>query len=349
MGTFAAVSRIKAWARRGAAEVYCRVPGCLAGLRGKAAIVTYHRVLPLADVREHCVQPGMYVTPDVFERHLDFLSAQFQLLTFSELLTLWETRRWDATVRYCVITFDDGWLDTYQHAWPILKRHRVPATVFLPTAYIGTNRWFWPDRLGLVMRNHCREGLSVRQVRARRLQREFPWFATAAAALEQGDTDAVIEWCKQQSQGHIDAFLDLWAEDLKMCYPARRAVMNWEETREMSSAGVEFGSHSVSHRIMTTLSRTDLAEEAEESLSMLRRQGLNPIPVFCYPNGSWSPRVAESVEAAGYRAATTTQFGYESTQPASWFGLKRITMHQSITHDDSLLAFHLAGFNDLAQ
>jgi peptidoglycan/xylan/chitin deacetylase (PgdA/CDA1 family) len=347
MGTFTAMSRIKAWARRGAAEVYWRAPGCLDGLRGKVTILTYHRVLPLVDVDKHCVQAGMYVSPDVFERHLGFLTAQFQLLTFSELLSLWETRRWDAEARYCVITFDDGWLDTYQHAWPILKRHRAPATVFLPTSYIGTDRWFWPDRLGVVMRNHVQEDVSVRQVRARRLQREFPWLAPAAAALEQGDTDTVIECCKKQSQDQIDICLDQWTEDLQICFPTRRMLMNWDETREMCSAGVEFGSHSVSHRILTSLSQADLTEEAEESLAMLQQQKLQPIPVFCYPNGDWSPLVAESVQAAGYRAATTTEFGYESAQPALWFGLKRINMHQAVTCNESLLAFHLAGFNDL--
>jgi hypothetical protein len=180
------------------------------------------------------------------------------------------------------------------------------------------------------MRNHFQEDLSARQARARSLQREFPWLAPAAAALEQGDADTVIECCKNQSQEQIDACLDQWTADLRICFPARRILMNWDETREMSSAGVEFGSHS-----------------AEKSLAMLQQQKLQPIPVFCYPNGDWSPLVAESVQAAGYRAATTTEFGYESAQPASWFGLKRINMHQGVTYDESLLAFHLAGFNDL--
>lgn len=346
MGTVQAISRLKSLVRQGVAGLYSHMPGCLSQLRGKVSILTYHRVIPLEDVHMQCVQPGMYVTPDMFERHLAFLSAEFQLISFSELLALWTTCRWDAMARYCVITFDDGWLDTYRHAWPALQRHRIPATVFLPTAFIETDRWFWPDRLGLIIQSHFREALPSRQDRFRRLVKNFPWLMLAADAFERGDTDAIVECWKVQPQEQIDACLEEWIAESQTAFPSQRVLMNWKEACEMSSGGVEFGSHSVSHRILTTLSQPDVAREAAESMAMLREKGLSPIPVFCYPNGNWSTLVADQVRAAGYRAATTTQFGHEEGKPASWFGIKRINMHQGIAYNESLLAFHLAGFND---
>jgi len=48
----------------------------------------------------------------------------------------------------CALTFDDGWQDFFKFALPVLMRNQVPATVFLPTGYIGTSDWFWTDRLG---------------------------------------------------------------------------------------------------------------------------------------------------------------------------------------------------------
>jgi hypothetical protein len=96
---------------------------------------------------------------------------------------------------------------------------------------------------------------------------------------------------------------------------------------------------------MTHLSPEVVFAEARESLEVLRQQGLNPVSVFCYPNGDWSSEVAEWVRAAGYEAATTTRFGYESSSPENPFGVKRVNIHQDMTGSEELFAFHLAGLN----
>ena len=113
----------------------------------------------------------------------------------------------------------------------------------------------------------------------------------------------------------------------------------------MSATGVTFGSHSVRHRILPGLSKEEMVHEAVESWKVLSSQAVQTVPVFCYPNGDWSDEAARCVEAAGYRAATTTQFGYESARPSQRFGLKRINVHHGVTCTDELFAFHLAGFN----
>lgn len=50
--------------------------------------------------------------------------------------------------RSCLITFDDGWKDNYTYAYPVLKRHHIPALIFLTTDFIGTSRAFWHEQLG---------------------------------------------------------------------------------------------------------------------------------------------------------------------------------------------------------
>jgi peptidoglycan/xylan/chitin deacetylase (PgdA/CDA1 family) len=282
----------------------------------------------------------------VFESHVLFLTRHFKVIAFSELLRLWKSGGWDSGSRYCVITFDDGWIDTYQCAFPILQRHRIPATVFLPTAFIGTREWFWPEILGWLSTAMMQRDHGKRQAIVASLRQSFSWLGQVTEDLLRGDSDSVIECCKAQDQEHIDACLKQWVAVMNLSLPSDRLLITWEEAREMYLAGVEFGSHSVSHRIMTKLSRKAILSEARDSLASLRQQGLNPIPVFCYPNGSWLAEVAECVEAAGYQAATTTEFGYESATPARMFGLKRVNIHHDITSTDSLLAFHLAGFNN---
>jgi hypothetical protein len=123
-------------------------------LRGKTIILAYHRVLSKREMDEMYIQPGMYVSQDVFEKQMQFLKEYFTVVSFGELLDLWKQKTYDPNKRYCVITFGDGWLDNYLYTFSVLKKYQIPATIFLPTNYVGTNDWFWPDRLGTLLWYH---------------------------------------------------------------------------------------------------------------------------------------------------------------------------------------------------
>ena len=83
--------------------------------------------------------------------HVAYLRKRFTIISLDELLDLWRTNRLKRDQSYCVITFDDGWKDNYQFAFPVLMKHRIPATIFLATDFIGTARWFWPDQMMLLL------------------------------------------------------------------------------------------------------------------------------------------------------------------------------------------------------
>ena len=104
----------------------------------------------------------MYVSKDVFEMQMQFLKEHFTVVSFGELLDLWTQKTYDQSKRYCVITFDDGWLDNYIYAYPVLKKYEIPATIFLPTAFVGTNKWFWPDKIGFILRHYLLPGLKIK-------------------------------------------------------------------------------------------------------------------------------------------------------------------------------------------
>src|SRR5215813_30515 len=114
--------------------------------RNTVIILTYHRVAETWDRTLDYSQPGMVVTDATFERQIAILKQHFEVVTLGALLPdgAHGTRR----VRpRCVITFDDGWRDNYDRAFPILQRHGLPATVFLATDFIGSDRVFWHTEL----------------------------------------------------------------------------------------------------------------------------------------------------------------------------------------------------------
>lgn len=345
MGTVKTIATIKNWARRLGAELYARTPGHLRCLQGKAVILTYHRVVSDEELRAQCIQDGMYVSVEAFAAQMRFLKTHFVVLSFSELLSMWAEKRWDPARRYCVVTFDDGWLDNYTYALPVLRRYDIPATVFLPTSFVGTNEWFWPDKVGWLYQRFLQRSTKEQGRILSLLQDKHVWVQEGENALLRQDSDAVVEWCKALSPTQIGVFVSGWAEALEVTLPSDRQVVNWEEVRAMSDAGVSFGSHSVTHTILTKLHWDEVMREAVDSWSALTQRSIRSVPVFCYPNGDWSDEIGRCVKAAGYQAATTTQFGYETHAPSNLFGLNRVSVHHDISCSDALFAFHLAGFN----
>ncbi len=314
-----------------------------AGLNGKVALLMYHRVVAKEDLKRYYVQPGMYVLKHVFERQLSYLKKNFRILRLSELLDMWKARVWDNSERYCVITFDDGWLDNYNHAFPILSKYDIPATIFLPTSLMGTNHWFWPDKLGFVLKNT----FSVESKLTEVLYDKWPWMRNHKMGSIDNRIDCIIDHVKQLPDAEITGLLNDVSALLNPGLPDERMLLSWPEIEEMSRHDISFGSHSLSHAILTKLTIEKVRIEMQSSLETLRQKNINHVPVFCYPNGNYTKEIVELAKSAGYSAAVTTRFGVENGSPQRMFELKRIGIHNDITSTVPLFAFHLSGLNDM--
>ena len=346
MGAVETIATAKRLARLAAAELYVRSPGFLQSLRGKVVILMYHRVVTAAELSRQFIQPGMYVTAGTFERQVRFLREHFSVVSLSELLGMWQRREWHPERRYAVVTFDDGWRDNYVHAFPILRKWDVSATIFLPTGFVGTMKWFWPERVGWLLQRLL-EAPADQQARVCEVMRKrFGWFGDIAKTMMDGRSEEAIEFCKTLTAETVGEWSREMTDELAVRMPTERLVMTWEEIREMSAAKISFGSHSVNHKILTNVSDAELHEEVHGSLETLRQQGLHGEVVFCYPNGNYSSAVARCVESAGYCAATTTDPGWEGQEASHLFRLRRVEVHNDLTDTDSLFAFHLAGYNN---
>jgi peptidoglycan/xylan/chitin deacetylase (PgdA/CDA1 family) len=316
--------------------------------QGKVIVLTYHRVLSRDEVCRQFVQPGMYVLDTVFAQHMTFVKDNFTVLSFQQLLDLWQNNRWSDHTRYCVITFDDGWLDNYFHAYPILKRLDIPATIFLPTDYVGSHEWFWPDQLSLLLqivneRNAKIEHLKVIEaVLSRFLNGEGRMFVEALARQELV-IDLMIERCKHLPIERTRELVTTLAAELGVSLPQDRVIVNWDEVREMSRYGISFGSHSCSHRILTTITPEDVSQELVASRQALLEQGVSYVPVFCYPNGNSDHQIQKQVQACGYEAAVGVRIGVEGRRPRNRYAINRVGIHNDVTQTIPLFSLRLLG------
>jgi peptidoglycan/xylan/chitin deacetylase (PgdA/CDA1 family) len=338
------IQRLKSGIRQVIASAYFASHHFMRHMKGKVVILMYHRVVSEKELGRYYIQPGMYVKNSVFEMQMAFLKEHFEIVSFSEVLQLWQDNNLDKSKRYCVITFDDGWLDNYLYAYPILKKYNIPATIFLPTSYIGTTQWFWPDKMGFLLRSYYANNMQANQKEAlKEYFKKYPWLITDNGKMTSQVIDIAIEKCKDLSDDEIENIIMGLSKLLNALPPDDRLLFDWKEVEEMSNHNISFGSHSLNHRILTKLSTAEIQKELVESQYMLGKMRINHVPVFCYPNGDYTDKIIEKVKASGYQAAVSTVFGIESSSTQNRFCLRRIGVHNDISSNRSLFAFRISG------
>ena len=110
----------------------------------------------------------------------------------------------------------------------------------------------------------------------------------------------------------------------------------------MARHGVSFGSHTATHAQLPRLDEEALVRELREPLHVLHQHCPRVVDVLAYPNGDHSAHVIDAAQAAGYRAAVTTNPGTESGAPTDRYRLKRVGLHEDVTHTIPLMTFHIA-------
>jgi peptidoglycan/xylan/chitin deacetylase (PgdA/CDA1 family) len=315
------MSRARALARRLRAEWTVR-SGAAARARARldgtcAALLMYHRVLPRERAEARAVEPGMFVTPDTFERHLDWMAEAFRVLPLAEIVAaLAAGRRLPSGA--CAITFDDGWADNAAYALPALAARGMPATVFLVTERVGTSGAFWPDEV-------CRRVAAAPTAAARRAAERF-------APERGGDpSEALLAAFKALPEAERGEALDALRRELPLGgADDERELLTWGEVRAMAASGIAFESHGASHAILTGLPDAEARRELGAARERLREHGVGEAGLFAYPSGAWNARVRELVREAGHRAALATDSGLASAA-SDPFALPRIGLHDDVS------------------
>lgn len=334
---------IKSNIRQMASVVYYATRSYLTLHKGKILVLMYHRVVSENERHQYPTQPGMYVRKDVIEKQLLFLKKYFTIISVPEMIEHIRKKKLEGDKRYCVITFDDGWLDNYQNAYPVLKKHSIPATIFLPTDFIGTKRRFWSDKMEVLLTELEEMPVERMDFFISSLKSRFRVSVDPKGKILNERIDHIIDKCKILPEEEIDIFIEETSRYLDISIPSERVFLNWKEVKEMSSNGISFGSHSCTHRILTKLKIKEIRREIESSLNTLRKKDVNFFPAFCYPNGNYSHAIIRLLKTTEYVTAMTTDFGFVPDKPQDMFSLKRVGIHNDVSSTIPLFNMHISG------
>lgn len=270
--------------------------------RRQALIITYHRL----GEREG----GARISARAFAEQTRYLAAHYTLVPLSHLADCW--RRREIPPRLAAITIDDGYCDAYEIAFPILRKYRAPATVFVVTEFVDGTDWLWTDKPRYLTALAAPQSFEIKigetEIGARRLKLELNGAASRAMAA-----GLINDALKPISEEARDALIDRLAFELSVNLPERPPVeysaINWAQAREMADAGVEIGSHTLTHPILTGLSDERLRHEVGLSRDRIQNALRRKVETFCYPNGDYDSRTRREVARAGYELAVTTEVG----------------------------------------
>ncbi len=277
----------------------------LQGIRGRlrqdVRILAYHRVLTLSEEQSFDFDLGLVsASAEGFRQQMLLLKKRFRPMRLGDIADAIEAgRRLPANA--VVVTFDDGYDDNYQVAYPILRELGIPATFFVSTGHIDSGRPYDYDWLvHMIMRSRVERiaipelGLDMVMPGPRAGRREL-----AFGTLRQ------IKTLDATAQSKLLAHLEqAWEMPRAAPHPDCRP-MTWPQLREMHAAGYEIGSHGVHHRMLAKLSDEDLAFELRESKATIERELGGSATLIAYPVGgrtAFDRRVIEATIAAGYRA-----------------------------------------------
>jgi len=259
----------------------------------------YHRVLPRAEAVTNAVEPGMFVSPETFARHLTWLDEHFTVMPLHEVMARLRDGR-KVPQGACSITFDDGWRDNLVHALPALEKRGLPATIFVVTDRVGTRDGFWPDEVN--RRLAGMQPSATREV-AHQLAISPPTVSSHTILMHLKATP------EEERSGQLEIIRALTRDPRS----ATRELLDWDELDVLASRGVDIEAHGATHAILTGLKLEHARHELAAPLRKLRERGHSRHALFAYPSGAFDPAIVRLAREVGYRAAFTTQVGLASS------------------------------------
>ena len=278
--------------------------------RNGLTILLYHGVAPKAE-HEIYNYRGKFIPPSDFEQQMRFCAGHYTILDLEESIR----RLRDGTLPpYALaITFDDGYRNFYEYAFPVLQSLKIPATMFLATDFVFDKKPLWVDRLEYAL-GHMDGSRSERIARDAKVRVELKM-------LSADEREKRLREIETSSS----PLSDFTGEG------AVYAPLSLVEIGEMREAGIAFGAHTKSHPILSHLPLEETEREVRESKDIVEKQCGSVSSIFAYPNGQaddWNEATEVVVARAGFSGALTTIEGanYADTPV---FRLKRMTMDAS--------------------
>jgi len=281
----------------------------------KLVVLTYHRVLPA--VGRNPLNTA--VSERAFIRQVEGVAKKAGIISLSDAAGQCASGRIKRGLQ-AVISFDDGYSDNYMTAFPLLKRMGLPAVFSVSTAYIGAGVPLWDSEAvtRIIRGDLCR-------------------IDTGGFFIERGMAESARSFAfrafdelKSKDFAVIGKALEFLREKVPGPCAEEGSCMTWDHVKEISDAGMEIGSHAVTHRSLARIPFGEADSEVNTSKAEIEKRTGRRCDHFAFPFGSardYNPRLVECVRKAGYASCLLNIHGCNRMAEGA-FALKRNIMEE---------------------
>jgi peptidoglycan/xylan/chitin deacetylase (PgdA/CDA1 family) len=283
----------------------CRLPVLDALARSRRPLILgYHRVVEDFAVASRTEMPNMLISASMFESHLEWLGRQFRFVSLDDI-GQHAINGVPFEHPVVAITFDDGYRDVYEQAYPALERRGIPAAVFVVTDLVGSECCQTHDKLyHFLARAFVRWDDPRRELLGMLADLEISprhMLARAATTSPLLMVAALLRSLSQGEVGRVIARLESVTGEATCDLPRS---LTWPMIVKMRRAGFTIGSHTKTHASLPMETVEAATSEIAGSKRALEQHLGEPIAHFAYPGGQFTPGIVDAVVTAGY------QFGY---------------------------------------
>jgi peptidoglycan/xylan/chitin deacetylase (PgdA/CDA1 family) len=260
------------------------------------------------------------MTPALFERIIQLLTKRYTVIgleNFQEGVSTGAKGRKLATVM-----FDDGFKDNIEYAAPILKKHNCQASFYVVTNCIDKNIPTWTYLLDHALQHTRVEGIRLTGT-------DIPTHLHSISLIASDNIRQLKPWIKSLSNMRRIEVLDEIHRQLNDVLTSENKMMNWNDIRQLKSAGFHIGSHSHTHPMLGALEdEAEILEELTISSRILSQQlGEKPVTIS-YPIGSFDQRVIRLSKQAGYKWGLAVEQKFYDSNHDDMMAIPRVELYQ---------------------
>lgn len=248
-----------------------------------------HRVLP----NRSWALPNreLEITPDYLEQLiLSYMGDAYRFVSLDSMVGNLKKMRWPWQKKMVNISFDDGFRDIYEYAYPIFKKYNIPFTIYLTTAFPEGKAEIWWIQLEQLIANNTTLVVQDKEYQCRTADEKRQLFNELIQQIYQS-LDTPSEVFKQ------------WFADYQI--DMDNLALTWDELAEMLSSGLlTVGSHTQSHPMLTKIPTKEVRQELLESKNLIEQHLSISVNHFSYPHSAYNMEIANELRLIGYKSAT---------------------------------------------